>query len=415
MKRNLVRAAAALFGILFVLGALAPAAFAAAPADIEALRQPDGPTLGISRRGDWHAFPENSEPAILAAVKAGLSMVAADVSLTADGVPVLLEAESASRMLGTEKTAVSAYTYEALAALPLKNRSGGPNNGETDEHILTLEAFLALAEREGFTPVLMLDAAAADAAVSVIAAAGAEDFAVLLLSGKPNAVKEAALAYGDQMAVITVLRSNVLPQILSFIGASERAGAVGVNLKTTNRYGVIFNQTVLGRFAGRGRAVSNPAESETAGAREDTVKWWDDLVSRGYSVILTDDPQQFAAYLRDVDDARDRLSALYGTIGVSWNLPDFRENLLNDYKKAFTDAKTEAEALLGDQSVSLQALRDCYTALRSAMDQIDLHYEALENGTAGKAITLPRILLCAAAAAAVIWVQIFFYKKRKKA
>ena len=45
----------------------------------------------------------------------------------------------------------------------------------------------------------------------------------------------------------------------------------------------------------------------------------------------------------------------------------------------------------------------------------DLNYEALENGTAGKAITLPRILLCAAAAAAVIWAQIFFYKKRKKA
>ena len=35
--------------------------------------------------------------------------------------------------------------------------------------------------------------------------------------------------------------------------------------------------------------------------------------------------------------------------------------------------------------------------------------------TAGKAITLPRILLCVAAAAAVLWVQIFFYKKRKKA
>ena len=132
-------------------------------------------------------------------------------------------------------------------------------------------------------------------------------------------------------------------------------------------------------------------------------------------MILTDDPQQFSAYLNDVDAARTRLQTLYDTIGDTWRLPAFRDNLLNDYKKAFTDAETQAKALLTDESSSLQDLRDCYTALRSAMDEIDLNYEALEAGTAGKAVTLPRLLLCAAAAAAVVWVQIFFYKKRRKA
>lgn len=415
MKRTITAAAL----LICLLGGLLlfPGAGLAAKTHESAtqLADPNGPVLGISRRGDWHEHPENSESAILAAVEAGLTMVAVDVSRTKDGFLVLCEANSAQRMLGTATGAVADYTLAELSALPLKNRSGGENNAATEEHLLTPEQLFELAFREDFVPVLMTDAALAEQAAAEIKAHGAEKTAALLLTGKAKEIKAAALSLGGDVILLAEKKGNILFDITSFISAMQESGAVGVNLKTTNRYGVNFNQTVLGRFKGNMRAVANTAESKTCGAREDTVKWWDDLISRGYSVILTDDPQQFAAYLKDIDAARARLQALYDTMGSTWQLPAFKDNVLNDYKKAFTDAETEAKTLLADSSSSLQDLRDCYTALRSAMDEIDLNYEALEAGTAGKAITLPRILLCIAAAAAVLWVQIFFYKKRKKA
>ena len=415
MKRT-ITAAALLFCLLGGLLLFSGAGLAARTHESAAqLADPNGPVLGISRRGDWHEHPENAESAILAAVDAGLSLIAVDVSRTKDGALVLCEANSAQRMLGTATEAVADYTLAELSALPLKNRSGGENNAPTAEHILTLEQLFELAFRENFAPVLITDAALAEQTAAQIKAQGAEKTAALLLTGKAKEIKAAARALGGDYILLGEKKSNILFDVTSFISDMQKSGAAGVNLKTTNRYGVNFNQTVLSRFAGNMRAVANTAESRTCGAREDTVKWWDDLISRGYSVIVTDDPQQFAAYLKDIDAARERLQALYDTVGSTWQLPAFKDNVLNDYKKAFTDAEAQARALLADGSSSLQDLRDCHTALRSAMDEIDLNYEALEAGTAGKAITLPRILLCAAAAAAVLWVQIFFYKKRKKA
>lgn len=398
--------------LLFACGALAGENAAAA---MEALKDPAGPTLGISHRGDWHAAPENSEEAIVAAVNAGLRLVAADVSLTKDGVPVLCEANSAKRMLGTSTDAVADYTLSELQALPLKDKNGGKNNRATGARILTLEGFLALAQEHDFAAVPMVDASFAETAVKTVADKNAAGYTAFLFTGNAKNVKSAIGTYGGDYCVLGEKRGNVIFDVLGFTDHLKENGAAGAILKTTNRYGVIYYPSVLRHISGSLRAVANTAESRTCGAREDTVKWWDDLISRGYSVIITDDPVCFAAYEKDAAAARSRLQTLYTQATGEWQPPAFRDNALNDYKKAYTDALADAEALLEDQSASLQDLRDAYTALTVAMDEIDLNYEALETGAAGKAITLPRILLCIGAAAVVFIVQVYFYKKRKKA
>ena len=88
---------------------------------------------------------------------------------------------------------------------------------------------------------------------------------------------------------------------------------------------------------------------------------------------------------------------------------------LSDYKKSYTDAMADAEALLADASASTTEMRDAFAALTSAMRAIDINYEAIDTGVAERTVTLPRILLCVGAAAAVIAVQIYFYKRRKAA
>ena len=376
-----------------------------------ALRDPNGPIIGISNKGMWTAYPENTIAGAAAAAEAGLEYVLLDVSLTRDGVPVLMAEDAAQRMLGLETPHVGDYTLEELSAKPLKNRVGGPGNKVTEYRADTLEALLAEAAGKGFTPVLKFDVSALNAVRAAVDKAGAGADTVLYLTGKDKAVNEAVRTLGASYAVIAEKRSNIIFTVNGFIDDMEEAGAVGAVLKTTNRYGVIFYKSTL-RRCDRVRAVSDVSDSETAGHREDTVKWWDDLISRGYSVIVTDDPQGFAAYLADNDDARARLQALYTEVSAA-DIPKFG-SALSDYKKAYTDAVNEAERLLGDASASTQEMRDCRAALAAAFRDVQLHYDEIAQGTDGMTVTLPRILLCLGAAAAVIAAQVFVYKKRKQ-
>ena len=105
---------------------------------------------------------------------------------------------------------------------------------------------------------------------------------------------------------------------------------------------------------------------------------------------------------------------MYDRYTKEWQLPNFRSALFNDYKKAYTDAVTEAERILADASVSTREMNDCAAALQKAVDDINANYAALEEGRAGSTVSAPRIAICVAAAAVVIAVQVYFFKRRKK-
>ena len=387
-----------------VLSTLAAPALAA---DGSGLSSPQGEIVGIANRGLWGEHPENSLEAFSAAHAAGLDLVLADVSVTSDGVPVLLEAHSAARMLGCEQPDAAQYTYEELAALKLRAGAGGEGNAITDCTVPKLKTALQTAKAEGYTPVLKFDAALTP---QIMAAAKGEN-CVLYPTGKAKAVLAAVDEIGGAFPVIAEKRSNVIFTVLSFIDKLEAADAAGAVLKTTNRYGVIYYKSTLKR-CDTIRAIAETSDAETAGWREDTVKWWDDLISRGYNTIITDDPEAFAAYLKENNAARERLRSLYEA-AKGKKLPQFGSPLASDYKKNFTDALDTAALLLADASCSTLEMRDACTALKSAGKAIDMNYAEIDAGTAGSTLTLPRILLCVGAAAIVILVQVYFYRKRK--
>ncbi len=366
-----------------------------------------GEITGIANRGLWGEHPENSQEAFSAAHAAGLDLVLADVSVTSDGIPVLLEAHSAARMLGCEQPDAAQYTYEALAALKLRAGAGGNGNETTEYTVPKLETALQTAAAEGYTLVLKFDASLTP---QVMATAKGKT-CVLYPTGKTKAVLAAVDEIGGAFPVIAEKRSNVIFSVLSFVNKLKAADAAGAVLKTTNRYGVIYYKSTL-KHCDTIRVIADTSDAETAGWREDTAKWWDDLISRGYNTIITDDPEAFAAYLKENNAARERLNTLYET-AKNKKLPQFGSPLASDYKKNYTDAMDTAAQLLADASCSTQELRDAYTALKSAGKAIDMNYAEIDAGTAGSTLTLPRILLCAGAAAIVILVQVYFYKKRK--
>lgn len=377
------------------------------------INNPDGRTVGVCFRGLWREYPENSVAGIEAAAKTGIDFVFADVNKTADGVLILFADDSAQRMLGVSKN-ISEMTFEEISEYFLLESSGGISVDKSEYKVSTLEEALLSARENSFFLMLGCEADLLSDVTALLEETRTLTSTVVYCEDSVKNINNALDGCENKPFIMGAKQGNVIFAIYSYISKAHDSSFTGVNLKTTNRYGINFYKSLLSLFNGKLRAMANPTDSATCGIREDSVKWWDDLISRGYSVIMTNSPDLFVEYLEDCNAARERLEELYKKYTENWSLPDFATTTLNDYFKAYNDAIAESDAIFADASSSLQDINDAAAHLQKAVDDINLHYEALEDGTAGTTITLPRILLCVAAAAVVIIVQIYFYKKRER-
>ena len=377
------------------------------------INYPAGRTVGVCFRGLWHEYPENSLVGIEAAAKTGIDFVFADVKKTADGVLILFADDWAKRMLGVDKS-ISEMTFDEISEYYLLENSGGISAVKSQEKVSTLKDALESSKENNFFLMLGCEAEILADVTALLEETHTLTSTVVYCEDSVKNINNALSERENKPFIMGAKQGNVIFAIYSYITKAYDSSFTGVNLKTTNRYGINFYKSLLSLFDGKLRAMANPTDPATCGIREDSVKWWDDLISRGYSVIMTNSPDLFVEYLADCDAARERLEKLYEKYTKNWSLPDFASTTLNDYFKAYNDAVAESEAIFADASASLQDINDAAAHLQRAVDDINLNFEALEDGTAGTTITLPRILLCVAATVVVVAVQIYFYKKRAK-
>ena len=93
--------------------------------------------LIAAHRGQWREAPENSLPAIEAAIEDGAHVVELDVRLTSDGVPVLMHDETVDRTTnGTGR--IDELTLAQVRELRLKKGLGGAQASVTQEFVPTL-------------------------------------------------------------------------------------------------------------------------------------------------------------------------------------------------------------------------------------------------------------------------------------
>ena len=201
---------------------------------------------------------------------------------------------------------------------------------------------------------------------------------------------------------------------MSYVKGLENMSAAAVELKTGNRYGINYYRSLLNNYGASLRIIADPTTPEISGYREDCEMYWDDLISRGYSVIITDHAERFSQYKESCAEARSELQELYDKYVTNHTLPDFKDEILSDLKKAYTDAVARSEKLLGDSSSSLRDMQECYSGLFKAANDVNKNFSSLEDGSAGTTVTPVRIALCVAAVAVVVIVQIYFFKRRKK-
>ncbi len=382
---------------------------------IKSFSDPRGTIIGVSSKGEWGEYPENTIKAIAAAAKTDIDFVAVDVKRTLCGTLILFSDDTTERMLDSEDIFTVADTdYSVLSAYRLKNACGGSNEKVSEESIPTLKEAIGTAKKKDIPLLIRCEASLIPEVTKVLSEEKAIGMCAVMTNGSIKELTEALKGLEELPLLASSIKGNVIFNILSYVKGLQTLSASAVELKTGNRYGINYYRSLLDGYSENLRIIADPTTPEISGYREDSEMYWNDLISRGYSVIITDHAQRFSEYKKDCNKARENLQQLYDKFVTNHTLPDFRDEILSDLKKGYTDAVANAESLLADNSASLQDMQECCSKLFKAANDVNKNFSSLEDGTAGTTVTPVRIALCVIAVAVVIIVQIYFFRRRKK-
>lgn len=359
----------------------------------------------IAHRGDWHSFPENSAEAINAAAE--YDAVSVDVRLTADGKPVLMADEKVDRMSvdGEGKSVsgkVSSFTLAQLKELYLRESNGGTDKKKTTCRIPELKEIYETAA--GRTAV-MLNVQENDfkTVYDYVKALGKLDETVFRINAKPQKIIELTRDL-DGVNVTGNYQGNIIFLATSAVKKYFAANIYTIGMGSTNGNGVLYDNFLMKRFVGSKRAMVSMVNGR-CGKRADNETGWDDLISRGYSVIETDFPAELTEYIRKTETAATDLEK---------NIDIYANTDLSPYtsetEKAFSSALSAAKKTLDGRS-SFSELTDARSALQSAHDSLKVG--AKKNVALKFRFTPVRIIAVVLCAAAFTGGTLFLRSKRE--
>lgn len=359
----------------------------------------------IAHRGDWHSFPENSAEAINAAAE--YDAVSVDIRLTADGKPVLMADEKVDRMSvdGEGKSVsgkVSSFTLAQLKELYLRESNGGTDKKKTTCRIPELKEIYETAA--GRTAV-MLNVQENDfkTVYDYVKALGKLDETVFRINAKPKKIIELTKDL-DGVNVTGNYQGNIIFLATSAVKKYFAANIYTIEMGSTNGNGVLYDNFLMKRFVGSKRAMVSMVNGR-CGKRADNETGWDDLISRGYSVIETDFPAELTEYIRKTETAATDLEK---------NIDIYANTDLSPYtsetEKAFSSALSAAKKTLDGRS-SFSELTDARSALQSAHDSLKVG--AKKNVALKFRFTPVRIIAVVLCAAAFTGGTLFLRSKRE--
>ena len=236
-------------------------------------RTPGEAAFIASHRGGAATAPENTLPAITAALEGGFGYVEVDVALTADRHPVLMHDATVDRTTDGHGR-LSALTLAEVRALDAGSWFDASYAGT---RVPTLDEFLDALVKADARAIVELkgrwDAAAVDAAVAAVAARGLERRVVL---ASFDARTLALAASGSQVMSRLLILKHVPDDVVS---AVAEAGARGV---------VVSRKAVLARPGIVDELHASGARVVVYTLNKDDQ--WDAVTALGVDGIVTDDP-----------------------------------------------------------------------------------------------------------------------------
>ena len=194
---------------------------------MDSFRDPEGGILGVSSKGEWGEYPENSLPAIEKAAQTDIDFVAVDVKRTVDGAIILFSDDTTERMLDSEDIFTVANTaYSVLSAYKLRNAAGGSNEGVTDITIPTLSEAVDTA-RENDIPLMIRCASALIPEVTaVLTEKDALGLCVILTDGKIKEIGTALAGYFENSIADLKPIGNGVSSVKEFVDIKRRDSSI---------------------------------------------------------------------------------------------------------------------------------------------------------------------------------------------
>ena len=242
-------------------------------------RTPGEAAFIASHRGGAATAPENTLPAITAALEAGFGYVEVDVALTADRQPVLMHDRTVDRTTDGHGR-LAELTFAEVRALDAGSWFDPAYAGT---QVPTLDEFLAaLVEADGRAIVELKgewDASAVAAAVAAVAARGLERRVVI---ASFDARTLAFAAAGSRVMSRLLILKHVPTDVVS---AVAEAGARGV---VVSRDEVLARPAIVDELHAAGARVVGYTLNDDA--------QWDAVTALGVDGIVTDDPHTLSEW-----------------------------------------------------------------------------------------------------------------------
>lgn len=262
---------------------------------------------------------------------------------------------------------------------------------------------------------LLIDFAPADgeAVADAVKSAGAADRCAFIVRGSAKAIDAFRSLFPAAPECIAVTGSNFWPYAVLRINSFVSAGAAGVLHEIANPYSILWRKSVTARSSGNMRACADLTDPSRCGKREDTRDYWDELVKDGFSLLITAYPELAVQYRADSEAAFERLKEKKAQTDAGFVLPEYSASGYIPYRRNFKTAVKTAETVLAKRAVGASEANEAYYLLDNSVKEIERNREAFETDSAGKTVTVPRVVICVVTVAAFVLVELFFRRRVK--
>lgn len=367
----------------------------------------DNRILCIAHRGDWHSFPENSAQAVNAARE--YDLISVDVKVTSDSEVVLMADETIDRMCTDEDGKavtglVSSFTLDQLKSFYLRESNGSADKERTDCRVASLENALEAVDNESVL-ILNIESRDVETVYKKVISLNSTDKVIFRINDSMSKILDSVRGLEKCPTIIGNYQGNIIFMATNAVKECFSAGYNTIELGSANGHGVLYDNFLMKRFKNNGRAMVSMVNGR-CGKRTDNETGWDDLISRGYSVIETDYPKELTEYISRLEASASELER-YVDLYKDTDLTPFT-----------TDTENALKAALANSSDKLNCVSSL-SELDNARYSLQASHDKLKTG-AKKTVTLAfnfssgRIAVAVLCASALIISQAFLFKRRKK-